>query len=79
MHILICRLHTPLQEKVSEPVTIKIVHTNDIHGRSAYQEDSVVGFEKLGALIAQEQPALVLDAAAEKATLHFADEISRFL
>lgn len=52
---------TPLQEKASEPVTIKIVHTNDIHGRSAYQEDSVVGFEKLAALIAQEQPALVLD------------------
>lgn len=51
----------PLQEQPSEPLTIKIVHTNDIHGRSAYQEDSVVGFEKLGALIAQEEPALVLD------------------
>lgn len=43
------------------PVTIKIVHTNDIHGRSAYQEESVVGFEKLAALITQEQPALILD------------------
>lgn len=51
----------PLQEQVSEPVIIKIVHTNDIHGRSSFQEDFVVGFEKLAALIAQEQPALILD------------------
>lgn len=35
----------------------KIVHINDIHGRSTYQEESVVGFEKLAALIAQEQKA----------------------
>lgn len=45
----------------AEPVTIKVIHTNDIHGRSAYQEDSVVGFERLAALIVQEEPALVLD------------------
>lgn len=51
----------PVQKETSEPVTIKIVHTNDIHGRSGYQEDSVIGFEKLAAFITQEEPALVLD------------------
>lgn len=35
--------------------------SNDIHGRFAYQEDFVVGFEKLATLVQQEQPALVLD------------------
>lgn len=45
----------------AETVSIKIIHTNDIHGRSGYQEDSVVGFERLAALIEQEEPALVLD------------------
>lgn len=61
---------TPLPETVSppsttaasaEPVSIKIIHTNDIHGRSGYQENSVVGFERLATLIQQEKPALVLD------------------
>lgn len=51
----------PLQQQAPELATIKIVHTNDIHGRSSFQEDFVVGFEKLAALIAQEQPALILD------------------
>lgn len=46
----------------AEPVTIKIVHTNDTHGRAAYDEEAVVGFERLAALIDKEQPGLVLDA-----------------
>nr|WP_317413984.1 bifunctional UDP-sugar hydrolase/5'-nucleotidase [uncultured Solibaculum sp.] len=46
----------------SDEVTLKIVHTNDIHGRSAYQEGTVFGFEKLASLIQEEDPDLVLDA-----------------
>lgn len=43
-------------------VTVDIVHTNDIHGRSAYEADSVFGFEKLAAYIDEEDPDLVIDA-----------------
>lgn len=46
----------------ADEVTVKIVHTNDIHGRSGYEEDTAVGFEKLASYIQQEQPDLVLDA-----------------
>lgn len=53
------------QEHVEQPlntVTIDILHTNDIHGRGAYQPDSAVGFEKLKTYINQRQPDFVLDA-----------------
>lgn len=43
-------------------VTVDIVHTNDIHGRSAYEEGSVVGFEKLASYIESKDPDLVIDA-----------------
>lgn len=43
-------------------VTVDILHTNDIHGRSAYREGSVFGFDKLASLVDQEQPDLVIDA-----------------
>ena len=43
-------------------VTVDILHTNDIHGRSAYSEGSVFGFDRLAALVEQEQPDLVIDA-----------------
>ncbi|CZT56293.1 Trifunctional nucleotide phosphoesterase protein YfkN precursor [Eubacteriaceae bacterium CHKCI005] len=46
----------------SDEVTVKVVHTNDIHGRSGYQEGTVFGFEKLATLIQLEDPDLVLDA-----------------
>ncbi|WP_040196748.1 bifunctional metallophosphatase/5'-nucleotidase [Candidatus Soleaferrea massiliensis] len=54
-----------LAQGVGEPeniVTIDIVHTNDIHGRSAYQQDAVVGFDKLKTYIDQQAPDFVLDA-----------------
>lgn len=43
-------------------VTVDIVHTNDIHGRSGYEENSVFGFEKLAAYTDMEDPDLVIDA-----------------
>lgn len=43
-------------------VTVNIVHTNDIHGRSGYEEGSVFGFEKLAAYIDETDPDLVIDA-----------------
>ncbi|MEE1492427.1 MAG: bifunctional UDP-sugar hydrolase/5'-nucleotidase, partial [Massilioclostridium sp.] len=43
-------------------VTIEVVHTNDIHGRNAYQPDSVVGFDRLKTYIDREDPDFVLDA-----------------
>ncbi len=46
----------------SDEVTVKIVHTNDIHGRSAYQEDTAFGFDKLATFVKEEDPDLVLDA-----------------
>lgn len=44
-----------------QSVSIKVVHTNDIHGRSSYQAGSVIGFEKLKTWITQQEPDLVLD------------------
>lgn len=52
-------------DRTPEPdgeVTVEIIHTNDIHGRSGYEEDSVFGFEKLAAYIDSENPDLVIDA-----------------
>lgn len=43
-------------------VTIEVVHTNDIHGRNAYQPNSVVGFDRLKTYIDQQDPDFVLDA-----------------
>ena len=43
-------------------VTVDIVHTNDIHGRSGYEEGSVFGFEKLASYIDEINPDLVVDA-----------------
>lgn len=43
-------------------VTVDIIHTNDIHGRSGYEEGSVFGFEKLATYIDSEAPDLVIDA-----------------
>lgn len=41
---------------------VEIIHTNDIHGRSGYVQDSVFGFDKLAAYVEQEEPDLVIDA-----------------
>ncbi len=43
-------------------VTVDIIHTNDIHGRSGYEEGSVFGFEKLATYIDTVEPDLVIDA-----------------
>lgn len=43
-------------------VVIDVVHTNDIHGRSAYQRDTTVGFEKLKTWIHEQNADIVLDA-----------------
>lgn len=43
-------------------VTIDIVHTNDIHGRSSYVKQSVIGFEKLKTWMQTVQPDFVVDA-----------------
>lgn len=45
----------------NEQVSIDIVHTNDIHGRSSYKEGSVVGFEKLSTYVQNENPDLKFD------------------
>lgn len=45
----------------NEKVTLDIVHTNDIHGRSSYQEGSVIGFEKLSTYVQTENPDLIVD------------------
>lgn len=61
---LLCTALLPVQAAAQQPdsVTIEIVHTNDIHGRSSYQTDSVVGFDKLKTWIDQQDPDLILDA-----------------
>lgn len=43
-------------------IVIQIVHTNDIHGRSAHVKDETVGFEKLATYIRQQEADLVVDA-----------------
>lgn len=45
----------------STDVTVKIMHTNDIHARSSYEKNSIVGFEKLAALVSRENPDLLVD------------------
>lgn len=45
----------------TEPVVIQVVHTNDIHGRSAHVTDKTVGFEKLATYIKQQDADLVVD------------------
>lgn len=48
-------------DEIPGTVTIRILHTNDIHGRSSFQEGATVGFEKLAAYIQQQQPDLLVD------------------
>lgn len=47
---------------LSQTVTVTVVHTNDIHARSAYQKNATVGFDKLKTYIDRENPDVVLDA-----------------
>lgn len=49
-------------EEAGNQVTIDILHTNDIHGRSGYQDNTAVGFEKLKTYVRQTSPDLILDA-----------------
>lgn len=43
-------------------VDVEIIHTNDIHGRSGYTQDSVFGFDMLASYAKLETPDLLIDA-----------------
>lgn len=49
------------EENNPNTVTIRILHTNDIHGRSSFQENTTVGFEKMAAYFQQQQADLMVD------------------
>lgn len=49
-------------EEGNAQTTVKIVHTNDLHGYYTATSRGQIGFSALKAVIDQEQPALVLDA-----------------
>ncbi|MEG0276896.1 MAG: bifunctional UDP-sugar hydrolase/5'-nucleotidase [Coprobacillus sp.] len=66
MTLAICYLGVPVYSAeipTSNQVKIEIIHTNDIHGRSAYSEkNSVFGFEKLASYVKKQNADLVIDA-----------------
>lgn len=45
-----------------ETITLKIIHTNDMHSRYMYSANKTIGFAKLKTIINRENPDLVVDA-----------------